>query len=55
MANERQPPSRRIAQQLRERIIRGELQPGAKLPSERELAQSYSTARNTAREAISNL
>ena len=55
MATERQPPSRRIAQELRERIIRGELEPGAKLPSERELAQSYSTARNTAREAISIL
>jgi len=52
---DRRPPSRRIADELRERIIRGELSAGAKLPSEREMAQAYSTARNTAREAITIL
>ncbi len=33
-------------------ITSGELAPGDKLPSERELARRFSTARNTAREAI---
>ncbi|WJK43918.1 GntR family transcriptional regulator [Solwaraspora sp. WMMA2056] len=37
------------------RIQTGELPPGGKLPSERDLAASYGTARNTAREAISIL
>ncbi len=50
--HERRPPSRRIADELRARITQGELAAGAKLPSERELAQTYATARNTAREAI---
>ena len=48
----RRLPSRRIAQELRRSIDAGELAPGARLPSERELAQRYGTARNTAREAI---
>jgi GntR family transcriptional regulator len=47
-----QHPSRRIAEELRRRIDAGELAPGAQLPSERELARQYGTARNTAREAI---
>ncbi|MGZ6770548.1 MAG: GntR family transcriptional regulator [Mycobacteriaceae bacterium] len=49
---DRQPPSRAIAEDLRHQIDSGELAPGAKLPSERELATQYGTARNTAREAI---
>ncbi|SFF54212.1 GntR family transcriptional regulator [Actinacidiphila alni] len=47
-----QPASRRIAQALRTAIERGELSAGAKLPSERALAEEYGAARNTAREAI---
>jgi GntR family transcriptional regulator len=47
-----QPPSRRIAEELRARIARGELTAGDKLPSERALAEEYGAARNTAREAI---
>jgi GntR family transcriptional regulator len=47
-----QPPSRVIADGLRNKIESGALAPGAKLPSERELAKDYGTARNTAREAI---
>jgi GntR family transcriptional regulator len=47
-----QQPSRRIARELRRQIEAGELAPGAQLPSERELARQYGTARNTAREAI---
>ncbi|MER6491156.1 GntR family transcriptional regulator [Streptomyces griseorubiginosus] len=47
-----QPPSRRIAEDLRRQIETGELHPGDKLPSERALAETYGAARNTAREAI---
>lgn len=49
---DRQPPSRAIAENLRHQIETGDLAPGAQLPSERELAAKYGTARNTAREAI---
>lgn len=45
-------PSRRIADDLRTAIESGELTAGQKLPSERELAARYGTARNTAREAF---
>lgn len=51
----RRPPSRRIADELREAIRRGELAPGEALPSSRDLARTYSTARNTASEAIKTL
>ncbi|RCV52457.1 GntR family transcriptional regulator [Marinitenerispora sediminis] len=47
-----QLPSRRIAEDLRRAIESKTLPEGAKLPSERVLAQEYGTARNTAREAI---
>jgi GntR family transcriptional regulator len=47
-----QPPSRRIADDLRREIESGELRSGAKLLSERALAEKYGAARNTAREAI---
>jgi len=50
-----EPPSRRIAADLRRAILGGELAAGAVLPSERELARTYGTARNTARQAIANL
>ena len=49
---ERQLPSRMIAETIRSQIESGELPPGAQLPSERDLASTYGTARNTAREAI---
>ncbi|MEV6596943.1 GntR family transcriptional regulator [Actinoplanes sp. NPDC051346] len=48
-------PSRRIADDLRSSIESGDLPAGGKLPSERDLAARYGTARNTAREAISIL
>ncbi|MER7956859.1 GntR family transcriptional regulator [Streptomyces sp. NPDC096030] len=47
-----QPPSRRIAEDLRRQIESGELRSGDKLPSERALAERYGAARNTAREAV---
>jgi GntR family transcriptional regulator len=50
--DDRRPASRRIADELRHSIESGELAPGAQLPSERQLAATYGTARNTAREAI---
>ena len=49
---DRRPASRRIADELRRLIESGELAAGAQLPSERQLAATYGTARNTAREAI---
>ena len=49
---ERQPASKLIADTIRRQIESGELAPGAQLPSERDLARTYGTARNTAREAI---
>lgn len=49
------PPSRRVAEELRQAILVGELVPGALLPSERELARTYGIARNTARQAIAIL
>jgi GntR family transcriptional regulator len=51
-SGDRRPASRRIADELRRSIESGELAPGAQLPSERQLAATYGTARNTAREAI---
>lgn len=45
-------PSRQVAEALRRAIETGELAPGARLPSERDLARQYGIARNTAREAI---
>ncbi|WP_080694174.1 GntR family transcriptional regulator [Salinispora tropica] len=52
---DRRLPSRRIADDLRGQIKEGQLAPGAKLPSEREMATRYGTARNTAREAVAIL
>ncbi|MFJ8335229.1 GntR family transcriptional regulator [Streptomyces sp. NPDC094437] len=51
-ASSQQPASRRIAEDLRTAIETGQLSAGAKLPSERALAEQYGAARNTAREAI---
>lgn len=45
-------PSRRIAADLRSAIESGALKEGQKLDSERKLAETYGTARNTAREAF---
>jgi GntR family transcriptional regulator len=49
---QRQPASRLIADTIRRQIESGELPPGKRLPSERDLARTYGTARNTAREAV---
>jgi DNA-binding GntR family transcriptional regulator len=49
------PPSRQIANELRERITSGDLPPGARLPSITTLMQEYGVARNTARRALAIL
>jgi GntR family transcriptional regulator len=52
---ERPSLSRRIAADLRESILSGELIQGALLPSERELIERYSTTKSTASKAIAIL
>lgn len=42
---------REVAAILRARITAGELRPGARMPSERDLQQTYGVARETARRA----
>ncbi len=49
---DRRPASERLADELRRSIESGELPAGAKLSSERELAERHGIARNTARQAI---
>lgn len=41
-----------ILEQMRERLRSGELRPGDRLPSERELVEHFQVSRNTVREAI---
>src|SRR5687768_17516933 len=49
---ERPSLSRRIASDLREAILRGDLPPGALLPSERELIDRYGTTKSTASKVV---
>ncbi|MGO4599699.1 FadR/GntR family transcriptional regulator [Terrabacter sp. 2RAF25] len=42
----------RIVEQVEEAIARGELRPGERLPSERELVVQFGTSRATVREAL---
>jgi GntR family transcriptional regulator, transcriptional repressor for pyruvate dehydrogenase complex len=44
-----------VARELVQRIERGELRPGDRLPSERELMQAYGVSRTVVREATSSL
>jgi GntR family transcriptional regulator len=44
-----------IANDIAGQIERGELRPGARLPSEAELAESYGAARMTVRRALREL
>ncbi|QMW24426.1 FadR/GntR family transcriptional regulator [Sandaracinobacteroides saxicola] len=53
--NEKAPSGRlyeRVAQDLSARILRGEFAVGKRLPSERDLAQTYAVSRPTVREAL---
>lgn len=45
----------KIIEQIKNIIIKGRLQPGDKLPSERELAERFSVGRTTVREAMKAL
>lgn len=49
------PPFRKIAQELRDDILSGRLEPGKQLPSENELAEHHNTTRTTVRKAIALL
>ncbi|WP_053650396.1 TetR/AcrR family transcriptional regulator C-terminal domain-containing protein [Streptomyces sp. XY431] len=55
MAPETDPPFRRIAADLRRRIASGELAPGARVPSNRRLAQDWGVALATATKALTVL
>ncbi|MFH8410721.1 GntR family transcriptional regulator [Streptomyces sp. NPDC018019] len=46
------PPYKRVADQLRQEVKRGDLAPGDKLETEAELAQRFSVSRGTVRRAI---
>ena len=50
-----QPKHRQIADELRGQINRGELAPGAQLPSEAELGAEYGASRTTVRAALGTL
>ncbi|GLU47114.1 GntR family transcriptional regulator [Nocardiopsis ansamitocini] len=50
-----QPQYRRIATDLRAQITDGVLAPGAALPSEAAIVQTYQVSRGTARQALSDL
>lgn len=45
----------RIAEEFRDRIVRGDLEPGARLPSETSLAEQYDVCRMTAHRAMNEL
>jgi DNA-binding FadR family transcriptional regulator len=42
----------RIVQQIEDAILRGDLRPGERLPSERDLVQQFSVSRSSVREAL---
>ena len=42
-------------EELKSKILSGEIRPGAKLPSENELAQEYEISRHTVRKALAIL
>ena len=44
-----------VADALRQKIASGELEPGAKLPSEKYLAEEYEVGRDTIRDALQHL
>ena len=50
-----QPPYLRIAHEIRQRIVHGELRPGEQVPSVTQLAGQYGVSRGTARRALDML
>src|ERR1700689_3171384 len=55
MASGEPYPYRRIVSDLREQILSGERAPGARMPSESDLAAGYGTSRPTVRRALAVL
>jgi GntR family transcriptional repressor for pyruvate dehydrogenase complex len=51
----RDQPSEAIARALLDRILSGQLKPGTRMPSERELADAFGTGRGPVREALKSL
>jgi GntR family transcriptional regulator len=49
------PKYRQLLQLLRQQILSGELAPGARIPTEEELVQTYGLSRGTVRKAIEQL
>lgn len=49
------PKYRQLLQLLRQQILSGELAPGARVPTEEELVQTYELSRGTVRKAIEQL
>ena len=47
-----QPAYRQVSDQLRDKILRGELLPGARLPNETDLSSLFGVSRSTVREAL---
>jgi DNA-binding GntR family transcriptional regulator len=54
-ADDPRPPFLQIADDMRDQIERGELAPGARLPSGRTLAKTYEVALMTAQNALQRL
>ncbi len=52
---EQQTASQAIAAALTRRVVAGRLEPGTKLPTERDLAQEFGVARHIVREALKRL
>jgi DNA-binding FadR family transcriptional regulator len=50
-----EPVYRQLARILREQILSGELHPGAQLPSEAALAQTFDVGRDSVRDALASL
>lgn len=50
-----EPAYRQVADELRRRILTGELEPGDRLPVETDLAESFGVSRSTVREALRSL
>jgi GntR family transcriptional regulator, arabinose operon transcriptional repressor len=53
--DEKQPMYHRILEELRARILGGDLSPGDRIPTEKELMASYATSRITASRAVNEL
>ncbi|MEU5214700.1 GntR family transcriptional regulator [Streptomyces sp. NPDC020807] len=51
-SSDTRPPYRRVADVLRDEILRGDLKPGQQLPSHRELQERFEVANMTARSAL---